>query len=520
MGTTNSLKASIAGLAMVDQARQRRGWTKTSTARWWQDAHTSRATLRRFWQGERIQHDIFIALCQAVGINQWQQVADLQSPSEEPAEPTELSQSPLYDLDEAPNVEAFYGRNQELSTLITWTVADRCRLLTIVGMGGIGKTALALALVDSIGENQEARSSPFDRILWRSLQAAPTLLQLLDSLLHAFSTEQTLHIAHDLPTGIAQLLQYLREQRCLLILDGLEAILAHRNTYRAGYEEYGDFLLRLSRDRHQSCILLTSREKPPGLISDDKNVRCLTLRGLPATAALELLQSQSFKGQELGLQALIRLYGGNPLALKVMAPLVQDLFGGNVLAYLNQNTVMMGSRLRAVLKQQLDRLPALERSIVYWLAICQEPIAFCRLQSQLLYAPDPATTLESLASLEGRSLLEKLFNYTEPLFTLQPFVMKAVRDELIEQASQELQQAIQTNQIGHFQVIRTHCLLRPGTDDIAGDLILTQLRDNLLALGGDLLRSLNGLLPLFQESSPSIVGYAAHNVTALLRLLT
>ncbi|MBD3559453.1 hypothetical protein H6S82_11350, partial [Planktothrix sp. FACHB-1355] len=48
---SNSLSASTEGLAIVDKARQRRGWTKTSTARWWQDAHTSRATLRRFWQG-------------------------------------------------------------------------------------------------------------------------------------------------------------------------------------------------------------------------------------------------------------------------------------------------------------------------------------------------------------------------------------------------------------------------------------------------------------------------------------
>jgi len=51
---SNSLKASTTGLTIVDKARKRLGWTKTSTARWWQDAHTSRATLRRFWQGDRL----------------------------------------------------------------------------------------------------------------------------------------------------------------------------------------------------------------------------------------------------------------------------------------------------------------------------------------------------------------------------------------------------------------------------------------------------------------------------------
>lgn len=47
-----SLSASTAGLAIIDKAQLRLGWTKTSTAHWWQDAHTSRATLRRFWQGD------------------------------------------------------------------------------------------------------------------------------------------------------------------------------------------------------------------------------------------------------------------------------------------------------------------------------------------------------------------------------------------------------------------------------------------------------------------------------------
>ncbi|BAB76108.1 hypothetical protein ACN23B_22120 [Anabaena sp. FACHB-709] len=51
---SNSLKASTTGLTIVDKVRKRLGWTKTSTARWWQDAHTSRATLRRFWQGDRL----------------------------------------------------------------------------------------------------------------------------------------------------------------------------------------------------------------------------------------------------------------------------------------------------------------------------------------------------------------------------------------------------------------------------------------------------------------------------------
>ncbi|HEY9661904.1 MAG TPA: hypothetical protein V6C65_25905, partial [Allocoleopsis sp.] len=128
---TDSLRASTAGLAIVDKARQRRGWTKTSTACWWQDAHTSKATLRRFWQKERIQRQIFIALCAAVGIADWQAIVDWtdnqnpEFPEQEEKETTALLES---DWLEAPDLEQFYGRQAELAQLEQWVVNDRGKL--------------------------------------------------------------------------------------------------------------------------------------------------------------------------------------------------------------------------------------------------------------------------------------------------------------------------------------------------------------------------------------------------------
>jgi len=44
------------------------------------------------------------------------------------------------DWGEAVDASIFYGRSHELTTLSEWIVRDRCRLITILGMGGIGKT--------------------------------------------------------------------------------------------------------------------------------------------------------------------------------------------------------------------------------------------------------------------------------------------------------------------------------------------------------------------------------------------
>lgn len=73
---TDTLRASEQGLQIVELARRRKGWTRTSSPIWWQDANTSRATLRRFWRGIAIASDTFVAICEAVGIRNWQTIAD------------------------------------------------------------------------------------------------------------------------------------------------------------------------------------------------------------------------------------------------------------------------------------------------------------------------------------------------------------------------------------------------------------------------------------------------------------
>jgi hypothetical protein len=54
------------------------------------------------------------------------------------------------DWGEAIDVSIFYGRQAELDTLTTWVEGDRCRLVAILGMTSMGKTALSVKLAQHL----------------------------------------------------------------------------------------------------------------------------------------------------------------------------------------------------------------------------------------------------------------------------------------------------------------------------------------------------------------------------------
>lgn len=413
----------------------------------------------------------------------------------------------------APDVSLFYGRTQELATLREWIVRDRCRLITLLGMGGIGKTTISIKLAQRIPAEE------FDYLIWRSLRNAPPISELLTNII-LFLSNQT-ETANDLPESIddkiARLLDYLRRSRCLLILDNAESILRQGERagyYREGYEEYGQLMRCIAQTNHQSCLVVTSREKPRGIASQEGitlPVRSLQLDGLDETEAQEIFQAKGLACSATHRQKLIAHYRGNPLALKIVATNIQELFDGDTAQFIAQATAVFGD-IWDLLAQQFKRLSAVEQQIMYWLAINREPVLISELSQDILPLVSQREVLEALESLQQRSLIEK----HRASFTQQPAVMEYVTNQLIEQVCTE----IYTKDINLFN---SHALLKAQTKDYIRDaqyrFFVKPLIDKLLAIFRSkkrLASQLNQIIWEVRLHPQLTLGYAGGNVLNLL----
>jgi DNA-binding SARP family transcriptional activator len=418
-----------------------------------------------------------------------------------------------------PETGPLYGRDAELAQLQGWLLRDRARVVALLGMGGIGKTALAATAANAAGAH-------YDAVIWHSLLNAPSPDYLLRATLHALpgSPEPTRSAGFDELLWL--LLTELRRRRCLLVFDGMESILEayQAGAYRAGYEQYRQLIQLLAANQHHSCLLLTSREQPDALAeleADALPVRSLRVAGLDTAAAQALFKARGLARQAIAAGVLATRYSGNPLALKQAAQTVHELFGGDTKAFLAAEAPIFGA-IRAVLDQQFTRLTELEREILTWLAIERGPTSMSGLRANLVDAGAPHNFIEALRALQCRSLLEQgAVSGGQPEQSagapspLQHIIIEYAIDRLVEDICQEIAD-------GRANVLHRHALFKASARGYVRQnqerRIVQPIAERLsaqLGLAG-LESQLRYLLATVRSEAPGAPGYAASNIIALL----
>ena len=205
------------------------------------------------------------------------------------------------------------------------TAPDAAWLIAIEGLGGLGKTALANALLREMAVAPHfygvawvsAKQQEFwpDLGLRQTRQPALDEESLVDALLEQLGDEPAR--ACPPPQKRAILTGLLKKQPYLIVIDNLETV--------ADYESLLPLLLKLAQP---GKFVLTSRSKVPPSLATPFKVKPLTradtLAFLDQEARLRRLPALA-KASPAQLESIYEVVGGNPLALKLVVGQIHAL---------------------------------------------------------------------------------------------------------------------------------------------------------------------------------------------------
>ena len=182
------------------------------------------------------------------------------------------------------------GRQREVEELSQLLHDPHCRLLTLVGPGGMGKTRLA---IETASQMQDVFA---DGVYFVPLASVGSINAVISTMANA------IHFAFHGPSDPkVQLLNYLREKQVLLIVDNLEHLLVGE----PHQETVAELLLEILQQAAQVKLLVTSRES---LGLQDEWV--FEVEGLPVPESIDAEGSAQNTSVELFLQRARRAHVG------------------------------------------------------------------------------------------------------------------------------------------------------------------------------------------------------------------
>ncbi|XWK85804.1 MAG: ATP-binding protein [Phormidium sp.] len=320
-----------------------------------------------------------------------------RSPKSSPlSKPTEKNH---LDIDNAPEITAFYGRNDELNTLKTWLIKEHCRLITLIGITGIGKTTLAVKLIEEV-------ATEFEYIVYRSLRYCPTLDNFLTDLLQSFVSP--LVVPNTIDRQINLLLKFLRQHRCLIVIDDLQMLFKpgeFAGQYQADFEGYYLLFKQIAELSHVSSLLLVTSEQPEYVNTNrHKFTPCLKLTGL-GDSAKQILKDKELLDEPMW-NILIEKYQGHPLWLEVTAMMIQELFAGSVSEFLSDSSLILSNEICSQLKRIWVRLTEAEKQIINYLAKQEKAVTLSQILQEKPNNYNPEIILNTIQSLKRRGFLD------------------------------------------------------------------------------------------------------------------
>lgn len=311
------------------------------------------------------------------------------------------------------DVMPFVGRENELSQLHKLLTAPACRLVTIYGLGGMGKTRLAVAAARQMCLEEALLF--LNGVVYVPLASIHTAERLVSALVEKFDIKWS---GNDPLLTI--LIDHLENWECMIVLDGFESLLSPE-TRRQSVEVIQE-ILYLCPDVK---FLVSSRE----LLEIAEEAK-LELRGLAFPPDSEESGIEEYSAVKLFLQSaeqvrpgyqitnddrpyiieLCQLLGGMPLGIKLSAAWLRAMSCQRIVGEISKNLDILSTRMRdveprqrsmrAVLDYSWELLDEQEKAILTKLTVFQG--GFSRNAARQIIGTDEV----QLANLVGHSLLQ------------------------------------------------------------------------------------------------------------------
>jgi len=305
---------------------------------------------------------------------------------------------------------AFVGRKRELDRIVRDLQRDDCSLLTLSGPGGVGKTRLAIQVALRIESQHRARFP--DGVFFVSLDAVDSRSAMLSAI------AESIHFDfYRPPWPERQLIDYLREKTCLLILDNFEHLIDQGGT---------EFLLEILQQAGNVKLLVTSRARlnvQPEWVFQVEGMRYPAEGVEPAGEqhdAVQLFAASARRSRSnftvadqnlRWIRQICRLVEGHPLAIELAAAWVKVLSCQEIAAEIERNLDVLSTTYRHVSRRQQSIRAVLDQStrmlhpetsrILSNLGVF--PGSFTRQAARIIAGAD----LRSLSELVDKSLLKR-----------------------------------------------------------------------------------------------------------------
>lgn len=380
---------------------------------------------------------------------------------------------------------AFVGRTDQLGTLDEWASAsDSYSILLFEAIGGSGKSMLTWEWVN---KHAPKLRTDWGGIFWYSFYEKGAVMADFARRALAYTTGQPLRnfLSTNMVQLAKQLVHELRQRPWLLVLDGLERVLASYHRFDAAQmrdERAGegdeiikgrdpasairtedDDLLRALAGVAPSKLLLTTRLTPRALLNSSQQaiqgVRRELLPGLRPAHAEELLRSTGVRGDKRQIQDYLKTHCDcHPLTTGAIAGLINNYLpargdfdawvvandGG---ARLNLAELGLVQKRNHILQAAIDDLPEAGRRLLSMLALLPSAADYETLRAlptHLLTAPTPSKTKKGpkpsgeagtkarlnavVTDLEARGLLQ--YDHRARRYDLHPVVRGVLAGKL------------------------------------------------------------------------------------------